>query len=377
MFELIPLLLISTVFAFFSHAASEYNNNFERYERKDFVFFSILVFLLIIFAGTRTGYNDTWVYRGEYEDVAQAFSFGYIKSLDWSLGNNPGFYVIMSIMKSFGVSTQTFLMIFALITLAAIYWFVRKYTNDIVFSTYLLFVMTYNNVLSAIKQTFATALCLVAVDRYLENKKTKFVLWILIAILIHPYAVMYFIVPFLNFKPWTRKTWLLLIGFMLFGFSLQFLAGRIIGLTALIGEEYTVEQLNMSGINPFRVLVSFVPIFISFIYRKRIEESYTSRTDDILLNLTMLNASLTFVGLFGTALLIGRIANYFIYFQALTVPALVKLFNKQYRWIIKIIAFIAYFGFFAYECYHSGNDVFDLEFSRMTFWEYLSQELAL
>lgn len=375
MFEILPLLLFSSVFAFFSHAFSTYDRNREAYIRKDVFFFICMITMLYVYAGTRIGFNDTWVYKGEYKDVS-AISFGFLKRLDWSLGSNPGYHITMAVLKSLGVSTQSEIMFFAFVTIIIIYWFIRKYSDDLLFSFYLLFVLTYTNVISAVKQTLATAFCLIAVDRYFSGKKVKFALWILIAMLFHPYAVMYFIVPFLSFKPWTKKTWFLLISFMLFGVSLQFLAGRIISLTAFIGEEYTVEELNLAGINPFRVLVSCVPIFISFLYRKRIDERFTTGEENTILNLTMLNGALTFVGLFGTALLLGRIANYFIYFQALAIPSLVKYFDKRYRWIIKILAVIAYFGFFAYECYHSGNAVFDIEFSRFTFWEYLSQELA-
>jgi len=231
----------------------------------------------------------------------------------------------------------------------------------------------YVDTLAAIKQMFATALCLIAVDRFLQGKKFRFVILILLAMTIHPYAVMYFAVPFLMFTPWTRKTWYLLFGFAVFGFAFQFLSERIIFLTTLMGEEYTVEQLDYLGMNPFRVMVRCVPILLSVFVRDRIKYSEQEPEDNLFLNLSMIAGEVSFVALFGTALLIGRISNYFMPFQVLSIPWLIKYMDKRYRWIVVSLSLVLYFAFFIADAYLSGNDTFDNEFSRMTFFEFIEQ----
>ena len=371
MFELIPIFTISTLFALISHLLSKYDREHDVYLRKEHFFYALMVISLIIFCGTRTYYNDTTVYTGDYEFEVDLLTNGYLKKIDWTIGKNPGFFLMMSVLKTLGFSNQSFILFFSFVTLSISYWFFWKYTNDTLFCSILAFVLYYTSTMAAVKQTFATALCLLAVDRLITKKKFLFVILILAASLVHPYALLYLICPLLMFKPWSRKTWYLLVFFGLFGVSFRLLSERIVFFTTLMGEEYTVENLTMHGMNPFRVAVRCVPIIISFFIRDRIKYSQEDYRDDLFVNLTMLSGEFSFVALFGTALLLGRISNYFMPFQILTIPWLIKFFDKKYDWIIKLVAIIFYLAFFITECYISGNDVFDNEFTRMTFFEYL------
>ena len=95
--------------------------------------------VVAVFVGLRTSYNDTYTYRNMYESLDAGF--GNIASLSFSLGDNPGFWITNTILKTLGCSTQTFLMFYALITVGIYLWFIRKYTDNIWFSIFLFFTM--------------------------------------------------------------------------------------------------------------------------------------------------------------------------------------------------------------------------------------------
>ena len=222
--------------------------------------------------------------------------------------------------------------------------------------------------MAAIKQCVAVAFCLIAVDRIIQDKKIAFIFWILVAATFHPYALMYFIVPFLTFKPWSGKTYILLILFAALGIGLQPLLGTVVDITTMLGEEYDVSTFVGEGVNVFRLLVIWVPVVLSFLTKKYQQDNNT-KVDNIILNLTMLNAEIMFIGLFGTANYFARLANYFLIFQVLCLPHLFRAFTKDSQKIMKVLCIIGFLAYFYYA--NVINQNFDSLFFYMPFIEYL------
>ena len=274
-----------------------------------------------------------------------------------------------TIIKTIGFSTQSFLMVYAIVTVGIYLWFIRKYSDNIWLSVFLFFTMgCYTFTMAAIKQCVAVAFCLVATDRYLQNKKLSFVLWVLIASTFHPYSLMYLIIPLLNFEAWSGKTYLFLVIFLIIGLSLQPLLGTVVDITTMLGEEYDATTFTGEGINIFRLAVVWVPVVISFFARRYLKAN-NSKVDNIILNLTILNAEIMFIGLFGTANYFGRLANYFLIFQALCLPHLFKAFNETSK---KIIISACIIGFLLYFYYANViNQNFDIQFNNISFISYL------
>ena len=107
------------------------------------------------------------------------------------------------------------------------------------------------------------------------------------------------------------------------GFLLRPLLGMVVNITTLLGEEYTISEFTGEGVNIFRVLVCNVPLVLSYIYRKKLFTN-SSETENLMVNLTMLNGAIMFVGLFGTA-------NYFPDFSVAVAPVDVKEDRRQRR----------------------------------------------
>lgn len=370
MSKLLPVFIFSLIMAYISdkRAHIDFNKFGDKiYRHKEKIFFFLMAVVAIVFVGLRTSYNDTETYRYSYELMPTGM--GNILNLDLSLGSNPGFNILNTILKTIGFSTQDFLMIYAVVTVGIYFWFVRKYSDNIWLSVFLFFTMgCYTFTMAAIKQCVAVAFCLVGIDRLLREKKISFVFWILLASTFHPYSLMYLIAPFLMFKPWTNKTYILLAVFGLIGLGIQPLLGTVVDITTMLGEEYDAATFTGEGINIFRLAVVWVPVIVSFFVRKYLREANTKK-DNLILNLTILNAEIMFIGLFGTANYFGRLANYFLIFQALCLP---HLFNGFTTGSKRIITFLCVFCFLLYFYYANViNQYFDNGFYSISFLSYI------
>lgn len=369
--EITPVIILSLCLAYGSHCFSKYDDTLERYQYKDKVFYLAMAMALIVFAGLRTRYNDTGTYIVAFERMPNTGSV-YSGVKDWRIGSNPGFYLTVSILRHLNVSTQDYLMLFSLVTNGIYLWFLRKYSSDI-WLTLFLFIMTgcYMFTFAAVKQCTAMALCLIAVDCALRSKWKKYVFWVLLATTFHPYALLYFCVPFMMHRPWHTKTYISIFFFAMAGMVLQVLLGTIVSITSMLGETYDVSSFNGEGVNPFRLAVCAVPAAISFLARKNIAQAKyaDSKAEYLFVNLAILNAEIMFVALFGTANYFARLANYMLTFQALSIPWLLRFFETRSRAFLVGMAVFCYCVYFYYE--NAINQHFNDFFDAMPLWEYV------
>ena len=140
MWELIRIFVPSMLLVFFSENQSQYKlgyYNEKIYIRRDKIFYFIMTLNMAVYVGLRTWYNDTVTYLQHYNSISANKSI--FDGIEWSLGSNPGFMVVNNLFKVLGFSSQTFLMIFALITIVIYLWFIRKYTDDLWLSVFFFF----------------------------------------------------------------------------------------------------------------------------------------------------------------------------------------------------------------------------------------------
>lgn len=366
MWKFVPLFLTAIIMAPLAEAHSVKRVGVpceERYVKKDRFFFILLAIGFTLFVGLRTRYNDTGTYRAGYAGISPSWSsFGKI---DWALGSNPGFSVMNLILRLLGVSTQGFVMFYALVTVSCYVWFIRKYTVS-VWQTIILYLVAcdFHLALAAIKQSVAIAICLVATDRMLRKKWISFVLLVLLASTFHPYALMYLVTPFLCYAPWTRRSYLMMAVFLLLGIAFRPFVGTIVDITTMMGEDYTVESFTGAGVNFLRFIVGMVPIVLSFIVRKKMRLS-ENKPLNLAMNLTMLHGVILFVALFGTANYFARLGEYFSVFTSLSLPWLLRHFELKTRRVLTFAAFVLYSIFFCYDLSIHGA------YDSVTLWEYL------
>lgn len=366
--KLILVTVLSFLFAALSHSSSEYDHINSKYIHKERFFYGLVCITLILFAGLRTGYNDTGLYRQIYKTTPVDIEL--TKDIEWlKFGENPGYVFVNRLFKRMDISVELYIMLFSAFTIGANLWFFRKYSCNF-FLSVLLFVTFAGYIfnLAAIKQCTAMALCLIATDRAIQKKYGQFLLFVFLACLFHAYSFMYLVIPFLAFRPWGKNTIILLVVFAFLGLSLQSMLGTLLNVTDMLGEGYDASSFTGEGINPIRLLVTSVPIFLSLLTVEQITQR-EDRAQDIILNATMLNGEIMFIGLFGTANYFGRLANYFIPFQAVALPRLFSHFDSEGKQAISIAASVCYLLFYIYS--QSIHELFDNHYSSITFFEFL------
>lgn len=327
----------------------------------------VIIILLAGFAGLRTRCNDTGAYKHGYELLK---TDGYLESLNTSIGSNPLFNLTNYFLKLNNVSTQNFLMFWAFITVGCYVTFCHRFAESYALTMFLLCTTgAYTFCFAGIKQAAAVGLSLVGVMLFMRGHKIAYLICIAVAAGIHPYSLMYLLVPVARYRPWTRNTYILLAASLLGGFMLQPLLGTIVNITTLLGEEYSVASFSEEGVNMFRVIVCNVPTALSFLYRGKLFRDSTPE-ENLMINLTMLNGAIMFVGLFGTANYFARLANYFLIFQCISLPWMLKKIGGKDGRILTVLMIAGYIAYYYY-----GNFIalpFDRDFARMSVREYFA-----
>lgn len=375
MLKVLPTVLCGLFLAFLSDSQSRYMlDDYGRkcYIRKDKLFYFIMTVSFAVFVGLRTRGNDTFVYRHMYENIGDNIS--YIAYIDWrNLSAAPGLQCYCILLKSLGASTQDYLMLTALITIGIYLWFIRKYTCNIFLSIFYFVTMSvFGFTMAAIKQTLAVAFLMLATDNAIQKHWLKFVFWLAIAELFHPYAFIYLVVPFVTFRPWSNGTYYLLAGTVFVALLMSRFLSTIDVVTEALGFNYTEGSFSGEGVNIFRVLVVWIPLALSFLRKEHLQQS-NDRAMNIIVNLMMVNSMIMFIGLFGTANYFARLANYFLIFQTLALPWLLGLFGRNNGKAIAVMSIICFSCYYYYSTgiVHGG---FDANYSFMTLWEYLKRQ---
>lgn len=370
MWKLVPVVLISLASAFFYDRFSTKKENLSGYVYKEKILWLIPIIAMAVFAGLRTAYNDTATYALTYENYAvSGFDFS---NIDWNFGNNPGYNVVLVLSKNLGLSTNAYFLQYTLVTYFIYIWFIHKYSTDFLMSMFLFICLIFTFPMAAIKQCVAVAFCLLAVDKAINKKWFWFIFWLFIAETFHAYSFMYLIVPLLFFVPWqNNKTVMWIVIFFLIGILLRPMLGTVLSITDALGEEYTAESFSEGGVNPFRLLVCLVPLVLSFILRKQINDPYNevNRAEGLCMNLAFLNGEIMFVALFGTANYFARLANYFYIFPVIALPRMFNMVNPKWRTLMKICVVVCYFLFFYYSEYVIYGQ-FDNRYQGITFNEF-------
>ena len=338
-------------------------------KKKDVFFTVLLTVILSFFCGLRTWGNDTGTYREIYTYLTPTLDIFLEGDLP-PFADGIGLAFLNSLFKTLNFSFQDVLMFFAFATITPYVLFVRRYSKSMVFGVFLMFATGfYTFTLAAIKQCMATAFCLLAVMSALNKKWFWFAFFIALASLFHPYSLVYLLVPIMMFKPWTKRTFIYMAVFIGIGFLLEQLLGVMLDITDMMGADYSEDEFIGEGVNIFRVMVAFVPILIATVGGKKTFATST-RTDNLMFNLAMLNALIMFVGLFGTANYFARLANYFLPGQIITLPFLLKRWVPSQRRPLTIACIIGYLGYFVYE--HAIIRPFDSGYPQMNFFDYIS-----
>lgn len=376
MIKLYTLLIVCTGLAWL------YENSFVRTslgpKRSKLVYF-VLMSYLICFGGFRGQYNDTWTYRDAYVYLTYPFPEAW-ETIPTDLGGSPAFWIVNSFLKTYDVEVHLFLFFYFFWTTLFFMKFIKNYSDGLALTVFF-FIATgcYQFNMAAMKQVMATGICLAAFPLALKRgwgSKLLYVILVMVATTFHAYAWMYLAVFFLDFKPWSKRTYLLLLGIVAGGFLFQPLLGTVVDMTSAIGENYTEEVLSGEGISIMRILVVWVPVVLSFFYRKVLFDD-CRRHERIIMHLTMLFAGIQFVGIFGTALYFGRLSYYFCIMPCITLAWMLKKITKYYPSDGRILTTAAVVGYLAFLYFSNTIETdFNSSYAAITLRQFLEYLLT-
>lgn len=345
------IIWITVIGLLYNYRSSQNNNLIISHDNKRVVplFFAIVTFGYIIFwAGIRTGYIDTSAYITAF--ISYPDKLSSIPSL-WTIDNkSPGFITLGVIFKSL-ISTNyhAWLMMIALLTGLPIMWFLRKYSVNFFYSSFL-FITTLNFtwMLNGIRQFLAAVIMLIFLNLIIEKKTIKFIIVVLLVSTIHFTVIIMIPLYFVAIeKPFGKRVVFLLFFIMM---AVLFLNPFISSVENLLeGTNYSGYSSQFEfddGVNPIRVLVMSITPILAFCSRKKLEEHNNSFIN-VCINMSVISASLYFIGIFTSGILVGRLPIYFELYNLVLLPYILKFgFDKNTSKILYCLCTIGFLAFY-------------------------------
>ena len=367
MIKLLAVLAVSLILAYISEkntkAVTSSGQVYKSY--KDWADVS-LVIVLVLFAGLRTSFNDTYNYVRIYNQSPGLIGFlSDAKNLNPL--SNPLFYLFLNFLKLFTSNAQILIFITSLFTQVCFIRFFKKYSEDFLFSIFIYFTLgTFVFTLAAMKQVVAMAVLTLAVPFLQKKKWIQFYVIVVIAMLIHTYAMAFAILPLFAVRPWKVFTFAFagVTAFLLMNF--QEIISAFLEQADELGKSIAeYEVFDDTSVNIFRIAVYAVPPLISLIFQKWIFKNSTEMKH-ILVHMSIISLAFMIMGTQSGANMFGRMANYFEIGTVCCLPWMLKqTFERKSYKLIVVIACICFFGYFYYA--NAINADFGVGYSSLLF----------
>lgn len=341
------LLWVPLVYIFYSLAhkeevmLTEYNIQ-QGIQKKIPIVYAIIVFGYFIFwIGMRKYVADTTAYIGIFNDIPANFSQAW-SEIDWE-GKNPGFDIFNAVFKCFiSQDSQIWLMTIAAVSGVCVMVVLRKYSCDFFYSSFLFMtLLTYTWMINGMRQFICVAILFLCCNLIVEGKFIKFAILVLILSTFHLTALLMIPIYFVaRSRPWDKKIIFFIVAIILICvFAEPFFSGvdSALGNTAYAGAISQFEEDN--GVHPLKFLFAAIPPFVAYWKREMLIPYYEkNKLLPVCINMSLIAASLYFVGIFTSGILIGRLPIYAEVYDLILIPYLFYIcFKKEERVIAKYL----------------------------------------
>lgn len=326
--------------------------------RKAFSCFAgVLLWAIMALRGVSVG-SDTINYFTRYDNIERPeFSLMSVAGQEW------GFDMLEYICSSLGMGWQVFLALVSAIIIIPVTELFHKYSANVWMSFFLYLTIGLFSVnMSAMRQSLAVSMVVVAMIAMLEKKYIKFVIFILVGSLFHfsaIFALLMGVVPLVKFKSRRQLAWLLLIPVV------ARVAGHLFlgGLESLMPVRYLDNFSSDLVMNPILEAVWISILLFSFLSLS-INRKVTKDDFQFYFMTVLFVAS---VELSYSVYLASRLAFYFESAVMVAIPSAILRFRKKdTRTILMLCVFSLCFAFLIISS--SGSDtlaIFDYKF----FWQ--------
>lgn len=330
----------------------------------------LLVTILVLFAGLRTSYNDTLNYITFYQSIPTISEF--LSDADnLNPFKNPLFYFYESVLKTCGCDAQILIFTTAAVSQIGLILFIKRYSTNFVFSIFIYFTLgTFVFTLAAIKQVVAMAIAAFALP-YLEQKKWgRYYLIVLVAALIHTYAIAFSVLPFFAAKPWRSFTFIFIFLMVILMMNFEEAITAFMEQANDLGKtlaEY--EIFDNHQVNIFRLAVYAVTPLISLVLQKWVLKGSTVK-ENVLIHMSIISLAFMAMGTQTGANMFGRMGTYFELGTICCLPQMLSdAFDKRSCRLVTGIAAVCFLGYFTYA--NAINIDFGQEYQSISIWQFL------
>ena len=374
MFKIFFILFVVVILSYLSQKQSiKYENiNMSIDGRKQWdIFLILLVVFLILLGGLRTNYNDTATYITGFNN---SLSFREFMSdiNNFELMGNPLFYLFQSFIRTFTYNYTVFFIICSIITNVLIVRFIKRNViiNYFWLSMFLyccLGLFTFS--LAAQKQILAMSILTLSLESLFEKKYFKFYMVVLIAGLIHTYAWVFIFLPLFNTKPWSIRTYLLLILTFFVMLTFENTLSSLVALADQIGKGLDAKELlEQTGMNYYRVAVYSVVPIMSLVFKRYVNRNIDLK-NSILIQMSILTLVFMLLGSISAANMFGRMGIYFELGYICSLPYIIQnIFENTSIKIVLIVTTIFFLIFF-----YMNNLSFSWEYQYKTIMKFISE----
>lgn len=330
-------------------------NGVKQYENRSYLFFSILIFsVIILIAGLRSGVGDTPAYIKVFSEYPVTYEEAKSIILDPNAREN-GFRLFSILIKKF-ISDDFHIWLFIIATISGICIMIPLYKYSLSFSTSVfLFLATcqFTWMLNGMRQFLAASIAFACTPLILKDKKIPYILTIIILSSIHVSILImipaYFLV---KSEPWSKKGIIFIFIIIMTLFFTNEFTSILNSVVEQTNYEASMEEFRDvdDGTSVIRIIVESVPVIIAFIYRDRIKEKLTPIIK-ISINMSLVATGLYIISKIArSGILLGRLPIYFSLYNLILLPWLLNnLFEKKERRLIYFNMVVCYFIFYYYQ----------------------------
>ena len=329
---------------------TEENGYLQRKTKRGFAVLSFLPIIYFVVTAPYMYWGDYYNYMDNYYAFPDNFADAAVVVAQQE--NSWLFYWLIAAVKVFsGGNLFVYRLVLACIQTFPILFLFCRYSTDYPFAVYLFLVMATPLawMLNGVRQLCAAAVLYGSTKYVLERKYAKSLFWFVVACLTHQSSVIMLPMMIVAQGPaWNKKTLYAIAGTVLIVFLFSSRAGAFDDVMGAVGYD-TSHYVTDDGVHPLRVLVNFVPVFLSFMFRKNLQ-----RENAPILNYCTNMAIMTFclyaVGMVTSGILIGRLPLYTYMYSFILLPYLFRCFRGSMAGFVKVMAVLGY-GLYYYAQY--------------------------
>ena len=316
----------------------------------------LLVTILVLFAGLRTSYNDTQNYIRIFRESPGLAGF-FSNPDNLNPLSNPLFYTILNIIKDLTNNAQLLIFLTSFLAQICFIRFIKHYSSNFVFGIFIYFTLgTFALSMAAIKQITAMAILTLAMP-FLERKKwMPYYSLVLIAMLVHTYAIAFVVLPLFVRRPWRLFTFVFAFATVVLLLNFQSAITTFLEQADEVGKTIAdYEVFDDNTVNVFRIAVYAVPPLFSLVFQKWVFHD-SSPTKHVLVHMSIISLAFMILGTQSGANMFGRMAYYFELGAICCLPwMLERTFEERSHGFVSTMAAICFLGYFMYANVISTN----------------------